>query len=116
MNAMKTGAQRAKSSNGSGNTLLVTGGAKFHSAGAYNASGSTVYLQVHDSATAPAAAAVPAFPPVKLEDVATGFGTQFLDYGASGRPVVNGICVVLSSTAATYTAVAGDFIIDCTYS
>ena len=116
MNAMKTGAQRASSNLGSGSTHRVDGAAKFHSAGAYNASGSTVYLQLHDSATTPAAGAVPCSPPVKIEDTSVAFGTQFLDWGDSGRPLVNGLAVVLSSTAATYTAVAGDFIIDITYS
>lgn len=115
MNATKTGAQRAKNNGGSGSTLTITGASKLHAAGAFNASGSELYLQIHDAASL-TDGAVPACPPVKIEDVSVSLGVQFLDYGDSGRPITTGLIVALSSTAATYTAVGGNFIIDCTYS
>lgn len=75
-----------------------------------------VFVQLHNTAAVPAAGAVPlAFTEIDpaISTYATGNGSLTWP---KGRPLSVGCTVVLSSTAATYTAVAGnEAIIDVSF-
>lgn len=64
----------------------------------YNSSGSTVFIQVHDSATLPADTAIPEF----ILSVPT-LGNFSVDFGTYGYPLTAGIVLVSSSTGPTKT-------------
>lgn len=72
----------------------------------YGVAGSAVtaqFLQIHDSAAAPAGGAVPNF------SIPIAAGAPFsVDFGAYGMFCANGIQIAISSTQHTYTAGATD--------
>lgn len=77
--------------------LKATGG-RLEWVEVYNASGSTLYLQLFDSATLPANGAVP----IAVVQVPTK-NTVAIDYSQSPFPFDNGIVACLSSTDITKT-------------
>lgn len=77
----------------------------------HNNKGSTQYIQLHDSATLPADAAVP----VLVINMAT-VTNNLLDFGAFGKTFTNGIVVCNSSTLATKTIGSADCFFSATFS
>lgn len=69
----------------------------------YNSKASAQFIQIHDSATAPADTAVPA---INITVAATS--NFSIDFGFYGMNFVNGVYVCNSSTAATKTIGAAD--------
>jgi len=95
-------------SNSYGNSAQVRVGAgRLTLATGFSDAGSALYLQLHDSAAAPAAGAVPFYSML----VPAG-GTYSWAPAANGRTFVNGLWVGCSSTPDTYTASAGPVLIN----
>lgn len=83
---------------------------RLHTCAAYNNNAAKRYLQCHDSARLPAEGAVP-FLTVAVPPDATGS----FDYGVFGYPVVNGLVVLFSTTAATKTISGNDALFSVTF-
>jgi hypothetical protein len=107
-----TGAARsAINTNGLHSAAIVDRQCLFKSVHAYNGGASDRYVQLHDSRTLPSNGSKP------LRVWALGPG-QSLDHELiGGRPMAEGLCVAISSTAfpLTYTN-ADEIILDLTYS
>jgi hypothetical protein len=77
----------------------------------FSTAASAQYIQLHDSAATPAPGAVP----VAVFKAAADQSFYFDYFADLGRRFSSGICVVNSSTAATYTAGAEDCLFDALY-
>jgi len=92
--------------NGFKKTLVVnTGPCLLIGASIYNSNAAAQFVQLFDGTSAPASGAQPA----AVFTVAAA-GNLGLYYGSVGRDFLNGCVIVISSTAATYTAAGAD---DC---
>lgn len=69
----------------------------------YNSKASAQFIQIHDSATAPADTAVPVF---NMTVAATA--NFSIDFGVYGMPFLNGVYICNSSTAPTKTIGSAD--------
>jgi hypothetical protein len=86
----------------SGSQVSVVPGALYGLAG-YNSAVAVQFIQLHDSASAPANGAVPAF------NISVPAGANYsVDFGVYGMNFVNGIYACNSSTPATKTSGAAD--------
>lgn len=89
-----------------GHVLKASAGTLF-SASVYNGAAIAQWYQIHDSAAAPAANAVP-----KMAIKVAAGGNGNFDYGLRGRSFANGIYVTNSTSAMTYVAGAADSLFD----
>lgn len=76
----------------------------------YNSNAAAQYIQLHNSATLPANAAVPL-----MTFVIAAHAHLTVDYGVAGRAFTNGIVLCNSSTEATKTLGAADCLFDAQY-
>lgn len=89
-----------------GRVLKASAGTLF-SASVYNGAAIAQWYQIHDSAAAPAANAVP-----KMAIKVAAGGNGNFDYGMRGRAFANGIYITNSTSAMTYVAGAADSLFD----
>lgn len=68
----------------------------------HNLNAATRYIQLHDTATTPSAAAVPKYTFAIPAGLTVIVGTDF--FGQGGVEFVNGVAFAFSTTEATYTA------------
>jgi hypothetical protein len=117
MGLRNNGADRAVNSGELVKSLIVHAGpCRIYDIVVFSTNAGKVFAQLHDSATVPAALAVP-IGWVELDPSLGGTETAIgsIPY-FGGRPMRNGAVVVLSSTKATYTALAtDDALIDATF-
>lgn len=87
----------------------TTSAARLFSLTVFNTNAADQYIQLHDSASEPAAGAVP-----KITVKVLGGDDRSVDY-VDGRIFRNGIFIGNSSSPDTYVAGAADCLIDCTF-
>ncbi len=90
--------------------LVKAGPGKLFGVTGYNSKGSAQWIQIHDSATLPAEAAIP-----KITFTVATVANFSIEFGDLGRSFANGIYMVNSSTGPTKTIGSADIFVDAQY-
>lgn len=90
--------------------IIKAGAGKLYGISGYNSKGSAQWIQLHDSATLPADAAVP-----KVTITVAATANFSIDFGTLGRYFASGIVVCNSSTGPTKTIGSADIFVDAQY-